>query len=243
MSTKLSRAHRSTYDTIFQHPLAHNLDWRDVHSLLGALAEIVREPNGNLKVVRNGHSMVLYPSRDKDVADVRELMAIRRFLQQSAPVLVNGAAEGAQLLVVIDHREARIYKTEMHGSVPEWITPYDPQGYGRHLHYVQDDANGQRKPEPKRFYEAVAHTLVGAERILVFGSSTGASSAMGQLLARLRQHHPGIAARVVDAIVVDEQHLTEDQILARAREVYAKLASQVPTAGSSGSAISPHAEV
>ena len=61
-------------------------------------------------------------------------------------------AEGtANLLVVIDHRQARIYKAELRGSLPERIVPYDPDGAGRHLHYVQDDSNGQRRPERKRF--------------------------------------------------------------------------------------------
>src|SRR5437588_837150 len=141
MTTKMSRAHRGTYDAIYQHPLAHNLDWRDVLSMLGALGDVSREANGNVKVVRNGHSMVIFPSRQKEVADVKELMEIRHFLRRSEAAPPNNVAEGAQLLVVIDHRQARVYKTEMHGSVPEWLTAYDPHGFGRHLHYVQDDSN------------------------------------------------------------------------------------------------------
>jgi hypothetical protein len=44
---------------------------------------------------------------------------------------------------------------------------------------------------------------------------------MGQLLAALRRNHPDLADRVVGSIVVDEHHLTEDQLLATAREFYA----------------------
>lgn len=138
-------------------------------------------------------------------------------------------AEGVHLLVVIDHRQARIYQTEVHGAQPQRITPYDPGGFGRHLHDVQDHATGQRKPERKSYYEAVAQTLRGAEKILVFGSSTGASSAMDQLLAELRHHHAEVAQHIVGAMVVDETHLTEDQLLAKARELYAKLASGTRT--------------
>ncbi len=129
------------------------------------------------------------------------------------------AAEGAHLLVVIDHRLARIYKAELHGSVPQRVIPYDRSGFGRHLHYVQDDSNGQRVPEVKSFYEAIAKTLEGAEKILLFGSGTGASSAMEQLLAELKQHHKELAVRVVGSVVVDEHHLTEDELLAKAREL------------------------
>jgi hypothetical protein len=137
--------------------------------------------------------------------------------------LPESVADGTHLLVVIDHREARIYRTELHGSVPQRITPYDPHGFGRYLHYVQDDSNGQRKPERKSFYEAVAKTLQGAEKVLLFGTATGASSAMEQLFADLNRWHPQLAERIVARVAVDEHHLTENQLLAKARDFYAKI--------------------
>jgi hypothetical protein len=141
----------------------------------------------------------------------------------------SGAAElscnsqGSRLLVVIDHREARIYKTELKGAIPERITPFDPHGFGRYLHSVTDDSNGQRKPERKSFYEAVAKTLKGAGQIVLFGTGTGASSAMEQLIADLKRHHADVAKRIVGSVAVDEHHLTEGQLLARAREFYGSL--------------------
>lgn len=128
---------------------------------------------------------------------------------------------GTHLLVVIDHREARIYQTELHGSVPQRVIPYDPDGSGRFLHYVEEESRGQRKPERKSYYEAVAKTLGNAEQILLFGNATGASSAMNQLLADLKRRHPQVAERVVGSVVVDEQHMTEGQILKKARDYYA----------------------
>ena len=136
---------------------------------------------------------------------------------------------GMHLLVVIDHREARIYSTELQGSVPQRVTPYSPNGVDRHLHYVQDESNGQRKPEQASFYEAVAKTLQGAKEILLFGSGTGASSAMEQLVAELKHRHWQIAERIVGRVVVDEQHLTENQLLAKARDFYAKIAAEKTT--------------
>ena len=109
--------------------------------------------------------------------------------------------------------------------MPQRVLPYDRSGFGRHLHYVQDDSNGKRKPEVKGFYEAVAKTLEDAEKILLFGSGTGASSAMEQMLAALRRDHPALADRVVGSVVVNEQHLTEDQLLDQARRFYENLAS------------------
>lgn len=214
----MDKRQQQTYDAIFQHPIARHLHRRDVISMLGALAEISEEPNGNQKAIRNGHTLVLHASRDKNVTAMDELMMIRHFLQKSdnAP-----AAETAgHMLVVIDHREARIYQAEFHGAIPHRITPYDPHGFGRNLHYVQDDSNGQRKPERKSFYGDIAKTLGLATGILLFGSGTGASSAMQQLLNVLKTDYPDVARHVVGSIALDAQHLTDDQLLARAREFY-----------------------
>jgi hypothetical protein len=126
------------------------------------------------------------------------------------------------LLVVIDHHEARVYRTEVHGAVPERIVPYDPYGYGRHLHSAHEWTDGKRQPERKSFYEAVAKTLGGAGQVLVFGSGTGRSSAMEMLLADLKAHHADVAAKVVGSVVVDAHHTTEAQLLAKAREFYAE---------------------
>ena len=128
----------------------------------------------------------------------------------------------SHLLVVIDHQEARVYRTEVSGAVPERITPYDPHGHGRHLHSAQEWTDGTRLPERKSFYEAVAKTLQGAEQVLLFGGGTGRSSAMDMLLADLTVHHPDVAGKIIGSVVVDAHHTTEGQLLAKAREFYAE---------------------
>jgi len=96
--------------------------------MLGALAEVEEEPNGNLKITRNRQRLVLRPTLDKNVAEIEEMMEIRHFLERSGAVEPAAVAEGVHLLVVIDHRQARVYKAEVHGSVPQRITPYEPGG-------------------------------------------------------------------------------------------------------------------
>jgi hypothetical protein len=222
LESQLTGSHRHAYDAVFRHPVARNLQWRDVWSMLGVVASAVEGQNGNLQVSRNGQTLVLHRPRGKDLTDAKEVSQIRNFLERSvAPPPPSTEAAGAHLLIVLDHREARVYKTELHGSIPQRILPFDPHGFGRHLHYVQDESNGKRKPERKSFYDAVIKTLQGADRILIFGSSTGASSAMEQLLGELKRNHGDLAKRVVGSIVVDEQHLSENQLLAKAREFYA----------------------
>jgi hypothetical protein len=131
-------------------------------------------------------------------------------------------AAAPHLLVVIDHQEARVYRTEVRGAVPERIAPYDPHGHGRHLHSAHEWTDGKRPAERKSYYEAVARALNGAEQILLFGSGTGRSSAMDQLLADLKDHHADVAGKVIGSVVVDAHHTSENQLLARAREFYAE---------------------
>ena len=221
MQTQALGIHQDTYDALFQHPISRNLQWRSVRAMLAALAEEAEEHNGNLKFTRNGHTLTVHPPRRKDFSDVQELMRIRHFLEQSGGPEAPAVQEGMHLLVVIDHREARIFKSELHGSLPQRITPHDPQGVRRHLRNVEEGADGQRKPEDKTFYDTIAAALAGAETILLLGSATGASSAMDGLMSALKQHHPDLAARVAGSAVVNEQHMSDDQLLAKARDFYA----------------------
>ncbi len=221
MQTQTLGTHQGTYDAIFQHPVARNLQWRDVRSMLSSMAEVSEEHNGNVKFTRNGQTLTVHPPRHKDMSDVEEVMQIRHFLERSNTPEAAAVADGEHLLVVIDHREARIYRTELHGSVPQRIAPLGAEGANRHLHNVTDDGNGQRKPEVKAFYDAIARSLIGAEKILILGSATGSSSAMEHLVAELKEHHPRTGLKIVGTVVVNEQHMTEDQLLAEARKFYA----------------------
>ena len=132
MELQLSGDHRKTYQTLFQHPIPHNLQWREVWSMLGAIkdAQAIDDDKGGLKVTRNGQTLTLRRPRGKDLADKQELMQVRHFLERSGTPVAPPAAAGTHLLVVIDHREARIYSTEMRGAVPQSIKPYDPFGFG-----------------------------------------------------------------------------------------------------------------
>jgi hypothetical protein len=221
----LSGSHLKTYNAIFQHPVSHNLEWRQVHALFGHIAEAIEQPNGNLRVTRNGQSLVLHPARTKEVAEIEELMEIRRFLQRSEPTAPGGGEAVAHWLVVINHHEARIYRSEMQGTVPERILPHEPSDFFRHAPNSRDFARGQEKPDPNSFFAPVAEALAGTGKILVFGTGTGTSSEMEQFIAWVGHHHPEMRARIVGSVVIDEKHLTEAQLLAKAREHYATAAA------------------
>jgi hypothetical protein len=85
-TSSLTGHHLRTYQTLFQHPISHNLEWHAVHSLLGRLGQVTEEPNGHLKVTRNGQVLVLHQPRTKDVSEKEEIMALRHFIERSEPV-------------------------------------------------------------------------------------------------------------------------------------------------------------
>jgi hypothetical protein len=104
--------------------------------------------------------------------------------------------------------------------VPQRILPHKPEDYFRHAHNSVDFAKGKEKPAPNSFFAPIAEILQPGGQILVFGTGTGTSSEMDQFIAWLKLHHPETAGRIVGTLVVDEGHLSEGQLLAKAREFY-----------------------
>jgi hypothetical protein len=225
--SNLKGSHLRAYDTIFQHPLSHNLEWREVYSLFKHLGEVTEESNGKLKITRNGQTLILHRPNTKDVANADEVMSLRHFLEQSETIPAAADAKDAHWLLLIDHHEARIFRSEIHGGLPRKVLPAE---YSQHTRDSGDVSRGKEKPDATSFFKPVAEALQAEGQILIFGTGTGTSNEMNQFIAWLNKHHPELAGRIVGSVVVDEQHLTDDQLLAKAREFYAA-ASQSKTDG------------
>ncbi len=227
----LTHAHQNTFDAIMSRPTRHNIHWRDVLTMLSALATVEPDKHGGSKVTLAGHSLTIHPGTHAGECTSDQLADLRTFLLHASPSSASSApilpattpAAGLDLLVVIDHRQARIYQAHLRGGTPERISPYDPDASGKSIHFIHDNITGQNKPELKSYYHAIAAALSHADRILIFGSGTGTASAMEHLVGDLARHHPAISARVVGSTAVDEHHLTEPQLLAKARDFYSNL--------------------
>jgi hypothetical protein len=206
-----------TYNTTFQHPISHNLDWREVHSMFKHLGEVTDESDGKLKITRNGQTLILHRPNRKDVANSDEVMALRHFLEKSETVPEAAPVNGAHWLLLIDHHEARIFRSEIHGGIPQKILPTE---YSQHTRDSGDVSRGKEKPDATSFFKPVAEALKTAAQILIFGTGTGTGSEMDQFTGWLNKHHPELAKRIVGSVVVDEHHLSDDQLVVKAREFY-----------------------
>ena len=216
----LSGSHRRTYDTIFQHPVTHNLAWHDVFAMLRQLGEVDEQPNGNLRVIRHGLTLVLHPVRTKEVSTTEEVLALRHFLDRSETAPPATAAAEPHWLLLIDHHQARIFLTDLAGEVPQ-VAAHRAEYFFRPTPHAEDFSRGQEKPDANTYFEPVAQTLQAAGRILIFGTGTGGGSEMTQFIAWTKVHHPALAGRIDGSLTVDEHHLTDGQLLAKAREFYA----------------------
>jgi hypothetical protein len=150
-------------------------------------------------------------------------MALRHFLQQSeAPLPTDD--QTPHWLLVMDHHQARIFRSNIPGVAPQRILPNEPEGHLHTLHDSAEVARGKEEPDANSFFVPVAHSLQKAAQILIFGTGTGTSSEMVQFFNWLKVHHADLAARVSGCVTVDEHHLTNDQLLTKAREFYSKAA-------------------
>ncbi len=215
--------HLHTFQAIFQHPLSHNLAWRDVHALLAELGQATPEANGHLKLTRHGETLVLHAPHGKDLGG-DEAMSLRRFLERSEAAAPDATGAEAHWLLVIDHQEARVFRAELQGAVPQRITPHPSEKYFRNAKHSQMTSRGKERPDPNTFFAPVAEALGGAGKVLIFGAGAGMSSEAEQFIAWAKVHRPEVAARIVGSQAVDESHLSADELLAKARQFYVNTA-------------------
>ncbi len=77
---KLDSHHRATVDKIFSHPTSHNIDWRDVISLLHAVGSVTEEHDGHIKVTLGPETETFLPPHHSDV-DTQMIVDLRRMLK------------------------------------------------------------------------------------------------------------------------------------------------------------------
>ncbi len=85
---------RTTCEKIFRPPAGQVVEWREVRALFREIGETQWQPNGDLKITRNGHALILRPPPSKDVGGPDELLELRRFIERSetAPSLLTAGS-------------------------------------------------------------------------------------------------------------------------------------------------------
>lgn len=89
------RNFRQTYEKIFRPSPSEPLEWREVRSLFREIGQVAWQANGDLKVTRRGHVLILRPPPTRDVSGPDELLELQRFLERSEGTM--SALDGHEL--------------------------------------------------------------------------------------------------------------------------------------------------
>jgi hypothetical protein len=202
---------------VFQHPLSHNLAWREVLALVKTLGTVRHARNGDVVLKIGTEERSFSPRQDKHLS-VEALLALRHFLTRLG--LAEAAAAGGvavsatDVAIIIDHAGARVF-----------LAAADAVAMPQELHHVLHHTDRARRdadraetwPVDTRFFDEVAAAVAGEGRIVVIGHGTGQSNEADHLMAYLATHHSAVHARVVREITTDLPHMTVPQLLALAR--------------------------
>ena len=220
---------RRTLEAVFRHPVPGNLAWSDALHLVERLGTTRQEPNGRLLFAIGEHRHVFHRPHTKDLTP-EEIAQLRKFLEAAGVTpdspdvgeQQDHAAESASLdmLVAVDHHQARLFAIEDTSETARRLRPYDPHHFLHHLTHKQErELRGQREPEEPSYYSEIVAELARARRIVLLGHGTGHSNAAAHLEQVLRAKHPDIHKRVVATKAVDLSAVTEPQLLASALEI------------------------
>lgn len=228
--TALSKSSCETLDALYRHPLAHNLEWSDVVALFEKLGTVDHKGHDEVAFgIAGEHHRVRKPHKKDLTTD--DVMTFRHMLTRAgwAPQVkteqlmapnatgsVTAAVALPDLLVVVDHHEARLYHLDIASNdlVDHVIKPYDPHHFLHHLtHRDESREHGQRAPEDHAFYERIAQAVRPGGRIVLVGHGKGHSNAAKHLAEYLRTDHHDIFQKVVREVTADLSSLTAPQLL------------------------------
>jgi hypothetical protein len=220
----IGTADRRTIDSIFHHPVPHNLSWADVLYMLRQVGSAEEKADGKFSLQVGGKHLVFHKPHGKHL-DAREIDELRHYLA-SAGISKDVYGAGAppppapvDVVVVMDHHEAKLYQILLSSDQhPQTVRPYDPHHFLHHLHHRDElRERGQRPAEDLTFYDRIAEALRETGRIILLCHGKGVGNAGDFFTERLKKHHSDIYARVVLQARVDTSAMTEPQILAYAR--------------------------
>jgi hypothetical protein len=221
MSTHLRHDLDLLHESLLTGKLPRNLSWSDTIELIGHIGQ-VQDHGGDESVFIVGTQRAFFKHPHSHDLGVEEVARLRKFLRDAGPApALAEPSQPCRMVVVIDHHVAHVYQ-DFSQKVPELehtVHPYDPFGFQHHLiHKKEAHYKGERVPEDKTFYEAVAKDLLPANEIVLIGHGVGKSSAVDHLAEYLKENHHDIARHVIATETADLSALTLPEIEAIAKQ-------------------------
>ena len=228
----LPSADRRALEQFYHHPIAHNLDWRDVRALFARIGAVVQEADDKLTLSVGDETLRMGKAHGKDLS-ADEVMGLRHLLTRSGwgpgrPAEAGDAPAAATLagdvMVIIEAGGARVLPLDVNAAdtAGHAVDPVDPLQILRHLsHHDQGRDAEKRTKEAADFHEAILQTLTPGVRIVLVGHGDGHSNAARQFQEFLQHRHPRMFRQVAGPIAADLSAVTDHQLLVLARHALA----------------------
>jgi len=127
--------------------------------------------------------------------------------------------DGGLMTVAITRDEARVWTSaDEPGVKPASIRAPSEMSRHHHVREAQHHHGHDTDHGNLAFYESITRAVDGTSEILLVGHGRGKADEMLHLTQYWERKHPGVAQRVVGAIDSDLEALTDNQVLALARE-------------------------
>lgn len=218
---------------IFQHPMSHNLSWRETVALFDSVGAVDHAHNGDLVLVLGSEHQSFRPAYGKELSP-DEIMALRHFLARAGWKEGAGWPEGRapqdmatppdnRQMVILDRAEARLYPITLAGHAKAALATHhlthdiDPK---------QHDADrAETYPADLVFFRAIATALGPIGTVVLISHGTGQSNEAGHFIAYLDHHDLPLRGRIMANLTADLSHISMAQCLDLARAALADNAS------------------
>lgn len=222
----LSGRSARTYEKVFAHPLSHDLEAEAVRHLLRELGHDVKDDDRRVIARYSSHTLALHVAPDKTPLPTDALMVLRHYLQATAAK--SDPTPAGDCCLVIDHHEARILSLDGSHAQPQRIVARSTKAQEAETHGERNFHLGKEKTDPKAYFQATATAVRSAHRVVLLGNGKGTASEMELFAAWLEHHEPAVAAKIAGKLVVDEHHLTDGELVTKARNHLAHLSPTAP---------------
>jgi hypothetical protein len=222
---------RRTLEALFAHPLAHGVRVSRVEALLRSLGAEVEELDGRRLRVRfpqGGETWIhgACGARQPDL-DADAILRVRHFLEEAGVTPAHPEPEADsprgdqshRLVLHLNHAITDVFRLEGDEVEHAVLRPHGVWGSGENLTHRHDrDIAGQRAPRDSDYLARITEAMAGADAVLLLGHGTGESDLRKVLLHYLENHRRDLLDRIVGVVTLDDSGLSDDALLAIARE-------------------------
>ncbi len=237
----MKRHHLRTLQALFAHPLQHGVRASRVEALFHALGAEVRERDDRRLQIRmpSGQETWIHTGAGlhQPDLDAEAVMRVRHFLQEAGvtpahpePDAVSPRGDQSHRLVLhLDHRRTDVFRLDGEEVEHAVLRPHGIWGTDENLTHRQDrDQAGQRAAIDSGYLASITAAMTEADAVLLLGHGTGQSDMRQVLLHYLEIHRRDLLERIVGVETLDDGGLSEEQMLAVAREHFGNLPHRRP---------------